>query len=173
MDFVISASSSQGCRLVQLSQTVYHQQQLLREQHRQLQQLQLLAHQRQLELQQLRLQLRDVCSVLVTASNEVRLALVGTAATRHILGAGRKEAALIDYAAVETQAAELVAIDTLALRDGSDKQRDHPISTAIQYTDEEISFLWRHGKAQEAGLVREWLPPIKRSRFDDDDYTDD
>ena len=105
------------------------------------------------------MQLRDVCSVLVAASHEVRLALVGTAATSHLLDAGRNEAALINYVAVETQAVESVAIDALALRDGSDTQGDYPIPTAIQYTDDEISFLRRHGKAQEAGLVREWLPP--------------
>ena len=173
MDLVLSSSSSQGCKLVQLSQTVYLQQQLLQEQQRQLQQLQLLVHQRQLELQQLRSHLRDVCSVLVTASNEVRFALCGTVATSQLLDAGKSEPVLNDYAAVETQAVELVAIDVLALRDGSDTQRDHPISRAIQYTDEEISFLWRHGKAQEAGLVREWLPPLKKSRFDDEDYSDD
>ena len=173
MDLMLSSSSSQGCQLLQLFQTVYHQQQLLQKQHQHLQQLQLLVHQQQLELQQLNLQFRNVCSVLVRASNEVRLALVGTAATSDLLDAGRNEAVLNDYVPVETQAVELAAIDAAAQRNGSDKQRDHPIPTAIQYTDEEISFLWRHGKAQEAGLVREWFPPIKRSHFDDDDYTDD
>ena len=169
---MLSSSSWQGCQLLQLFQTVYHQRQLLQEQHRHLQQLQLLVHQRQLELQRLRWQPRDVWSVLVTASDEVRLALVGAAATSHFLDAGRNEAVLNDYAAVETQAVELAAIDAVALRDVSDTQRDHPIPTAIQYTDEEISLLRRLGKAQEAGLVREWFPPPKRNRFDND-YDDD
>jgi hypothetical protein len=102
----------------------------------------------------------------------VRLALVGTAATSHLLDAGRNEAALIDYVAVETQVVESVALDALAMPDGSDTQGDHPIPTAIQYTDDEISFLWRHGKAREAGLVREWLPPLKRNRAHDDDFDD-
>ena len=172
MELVFSSSSSQGCWLVQLSQTVYHQQQLLQEQRRHLQQLQHLVHQQQLELQQLRLQIRTVCSVLVTASNKVRLALVGTAGTSHLLDAGRNEDALIDYVAAETQAVELVAMDALGMPDGSDTQGDHPIPTAIQYTDDEISFLWRHGKAREAGLVGEWLPPLKINCAHDDDFDD-
>ena len=44
-----------------------------------------------------------------------------------------------------------------------------------QYTEDEISFLWRHGTRRElvdAGLISEWHPPPTENWFGEDGYDD-
>ena len=159
-----------------LEHAVYHQQQLLRAQQNQLHQLQLLLQQHQWQSQEmygrLQQQLQRAFSIFDTASTELREAVVGAAATTSVL--------TLSVAAQAEEAAS-ASIQYMEGAERKASQEDAPnavVETACarnQYTEDEISFLLRHGTRRElvdAGLISEWHPPPKENWFGEDDYDD-
>ena len=107
-------------------------------------------------------------------------AVVGAAATASVLtlsvAAQAEEAASasIQYMEVaERKASQEGASNAAAVHNANGD-----VETACagkQYTEDEISFLWRHGTRRElvdAGLISEWHPPPKENWFGEDCYDD-
>jgi flagellar capping protein FliD len=171
-------------RMLLLEHAVYHQQQLLRAQQNQLHQLQLLLQQHQWQSQQmysrLQRQLQRAFSIFDTASTELREAVVGVAATTSVLtlsvAAQAEEAASasIPYMeGAERKASQEDAPNAAVAQNASEDAET--VCARDQYTEEEISFLWRHGTRRElvdAGLISEWYPPPKENWFGEDGYDD-
>ena len=107
-------------------------------------------------------------------------AVVGAAATASVLtlsvAAQAEEAASasIQYMEVaERKASQEGASNAAAVHNANGD-----VETACarnQYTEDEISFLLRHGTRRElvdAGLISEWHPPPKENWFGEDGYDD-
>jgi len=161
-----------------LEHAVYHQQQLLRAQQNQLHQLQLLLQQHQWQSQEmygrLQTQLQRAFSIFDATSSELREAVVGAAATTSVL--------TISVAAQADEAASasiqyMEGAERKASQEGASNANGDVESVCArnQYTEDEISFLLRHGTRRElvdAGLISEWHPPPKENWFGEDDYDD-
>ena len=174
----------QDRRILLLEHAVYHQQQLLQAQQNQIHQLRLLLQQHQWRSQEmygrLQQQLQRAFSIFDTASTELSQAVVGAAATASVLtlsvAAQAEEAA---SASVQyTEVAERKASQEDASNAAAVHNANGDVETAFaekQYTEDEISFLWRHGSRRElvnAGLISEWHPPPKENWFGEDGYDD-
>jgi hypothetical protein len=171
-------------RMLLLEHAVYHQQQLLRAQQNQLHQLQLLLQQHQWQSQEmygrLQQQLQRAFSIFDTASTELREAVVGAAATTSVLtlsvAAQAEEAASasIQYMeGAERKASQEGTSNAAAVHNANGDVET--VCARNQYTEDEISFLLRHGTRRElvdAGLISEWHPPPKENWFGEDDYDD-
>ena len=174
----------QDQRILLLEHAVYGQQQLLRAQQNQLHQLQLLLQQHQWQSQEmygrLQQQLQRAFSIFDTASTELREAVVGAAATTSVLtlsvAAQAEEAASasIQYMeGAERKASQEGASNAAAVHNANGDVE--AVCARNQYTEDEISFLLRHGTRRElvdAGLVSEWHPPPKENWFGEDGYDD-
>ena len=171
-------------RISLLEHAVYQQQQLLLAQQNQLHQLQLLLQQHQWQTQEmygrLQQQLQRAFSIFDTASTELSQAVVGAAATASVLtlsvAAQAEEAASasIQYMeGAERNARQEGASNAAAVHDANGDVET--VFARNQCTEDEISFLLRHGTRRElvdAGLVTEWYPPPKENWFGEDGYDD-
>ena len=123
-------------------------------------------------------QLQRAFSIFDTASTELSQAVVGAAATASVLtlsvAAQAEEAASasIQYMEVaERKASQEGASNAVAVHNGDVET----VCARNQYTEDEISFLLRHGTRRElvdAGLISEWHPPPKENWFGEDGYDD-
>ena len=110
----------------------------------------------------------------------MREAVVGAAATTSVLtlsvAAQAEEAASasIQYMeGAERKASQEDAPNAAVAHNASEDAET--VCARNQYTEEEISFLWRHGTRRElvdAGLISEWYPPPKENWFGEDGYDD-
>ena len=91
--------------------------------------------------------------------------------------------------AAQAEEAPSASIQYIAAADRQASQLDASVTVAVnsangcvetararnQYTEDEISFLWRHGTRRElvdAGMISEWYPPPKENWFGEDGYDD-
>jgi hypothetical protein len=166
----------QDQRILLLEHAVYHQQQLLRAQQNQLHQLRLLLQQHQWQSQEmydrLQQQLQRAFSIFDAASTELRQAVTGAASTASVL---------THSVAAQTEEAPSASIQHMEVAERKASQEDasneivETVFVRNQYTEDEISFLYRHGTRRElvdAGLISEWHPPPKENWFGEDGYDD-
>ena len=117
-------------------------------------------------------QLQRAFSIFDAASTELRQAVTGAAATASVL---TLSVAAQTEEAPSASMQHMEVAERKASQEGASNGDVETVFVRNQHTEDEISFLYRHGTRRElvdAGLISEWHPPPKENWFGEDGYDD-